>query len=58
MASGAEVTVKTGAAYKFNGDTKELEMPVSKVFLKTQLKGYEGFDSQACYGEALAGLVI
>ena len=60
MASGAEVTVKTGAAYKFNGDTKELEMPVSKVFLKTQLKGYEGFDSQACYREAArwAGYLI
>lgn len=61
MPDGAEMTVKTGTAYKFDAKgAKQLEIPVTRTFQKTQVTGYESFDYLECYREAArwAGYLI
>ena len=60
MPAGAELTVKSGPSYKFEGDTKKLVRPVSLTFTKKVVTGYESFDYTKCYQEAAkwAGYLI
>ncbi|WHX12948.1 hypothetical protein QMY64_19310 [Phocaeicola dorei] len=44
--------VKTGASYEFNNGEKVLVLPTSKTFRKTQVAGYESFDTKDCYTKA------
>ena len=60
MPAGAELTVKSGRSYKFEGDTKKLVRPVPITFTKKVVTGYESFDYTKCYQEAAkwAGYLI
>lgn len=52
MTAGEEMIVKTGASYEFNNGEKVLVLPTSKTFKKTQVAGYESFDTKDCYTKA------
>lgn len=52
MTAGEEMIVKTGASYEFNNGEKVLVLPTSKTFRKTQVAGYESFDTKDCYTKA------
>ncbi|MBP1613964.1 MAG: rane protein [Bacteroidetes bacterium] len=50
--SGAEMTIRTGAATSTNGDDITLTLPVSKTFTKDVVAGYETFGTDSCYENA------
>ncbi len=50
--SGAQMTVRSGAATSTNGTVASLTLPVSRTFTKDVVAGYDAFDSKTCYEKA------